>query len=427
MHIFSSRLTRRFSIRAAYPPASSSADAVRTAPIIRIKMLLQIIYSDCLTRAFAEHDELREHAGREQLRRGGTATQVFIFTDMDADEKIHARVHALQDTLRFGEIAYLIADDYLRRKGSECCQNTNILWIACQNIGEADIALRASAARSGYLSALVNYCYAIISAAENFSEPLNIVIGCAVAITVFASSAGVISQGMSAVEATSDFMLALIPVLAGIITAAGNPTLALTYGSFAMAAAQAAAQTAGNIIMPLCGAFSAFGVSASLSPELKLTKLADMIKKLTIGVLSFVAAAFSAVLGLKSLLAGSADTLASKGIKLALSSAVPIVGGALSDAYSSIIGSVSLLKSTVGVFGVIAVVMIDLPVVLQLTARIILLKLLGVLSSSMGDDTTGEVLDTLSSALTVINAAVIFTAALFIISTGIVISVKAGA
>ena len=265
------------------------------------------------------------------------------------------------------------------------------------------------------------------AAAENFSEPLNIVIGCAVAITVFASSAGVISQGMSAVEATSDFMLALIPVLAGIITAAGNPTLALTYGSFAMAAAQAAAQTAGNIIMPLCGAFSAFGVSASLSPELKLTKLADMIKKLTIGVLSFVAAAFSAVLGLKSLLAGSADTLASKGIKLALSSAVPIVGGALSDAYSSIIGSVSLLKSTVGVFGVIAVVMIDLPVVLQLTARIILLKLLGVLSSSMGDDTTGEVLDTLSSALTVINAAVIFTAALFIISTGIVISVKAGA
>lgn len=265
------------------------------------------------------------------------------------------------------------------------------------------------------------------AAAENFSEPLNIVIGCAVAITVFASSAGVISQGMSAVEATSDFMLALIPVLAGIITAAGNPTLALTYGSFAMAAAQAAAQTAGNIIMPLCGAFSAFGVSASLSPELKLTKLADMIKKLTIGVLSFVAAVFSTVLGLKSLLAGSADTLASKGIKLALSSAVPIVGGALSDAYSSIIGSVSLLKSTVGVFGVIAVVMIDLPVVLQLTARIILLKLLGVLSSSMGDDTTGEVLDTLSSALTVINAAVIFTAALFIISTGIVISVKAGA
>ena len=56
------------------------------------------------------------------------------------------------------------------------------------------------------------------AAAENFSEPLNTVIGCAVAITVFASSAGVISQGVSAVKATSDFMLALIPVLPGART-----------------------------------------------------------------------------------------------------------------------------------------------------------------------------------------------------------------
>ena len=154
---------------------------------------------------------------------------------------------------------------------------------------------------------------------------------------------------------------------------------------------------------------------------------APIVQIAAVAVIAAYAVRVLAVLGLKSLLAGSADTLTSKGIKLALSSAVPIVGGALSDAYSSIIGSVALLKSTVGVFGVIAVVLMDLPVILQLTARILLLKLLGVLSSSMGDDASGEVLETLSSALTVINAAIIFTAALFIISTGIVISVKAGA
>ena len=84
---------------------------------------------------------------------------------MDTDEKIHARVHTLQDALRFGEIAYLVADDYLRRESSERCQNTDIFRIACQNVGEADIALRASAARSGYLPALVNYRHTIISAA----------------------------------------------------------------------------------------------------------------------------------------------------------------------------------------------------------------------------------------------------------------------
>ena len=128
-------------------------------------MLLQIIYSCCLTRGFAEHDELREHAGREQLRRGGTAAQILIFANMDADEKIHARVHALQDAFCLGKTAYLVTDDYLRREGSERCQNTDIFRIACQDIGKSNIALRASAARSGYLPALVNYRHAIISAA----------------------------------------------------------------------------------------------------------------------------------------------------------------------------------------------------------------------------------------------------------------------
>lgn len=57
-HIFSSRLTRSVSIRAAYPPARHSATAVNKAPVIRIRTLLQVIYSLNLAGGFAEHDEL---------------------------------------------------------------------------------------------------------------------------------------------------------------------------------------------------------------------------------------------------------------------------------------------------------------------------------------------------------------------------------
>ena len=183
------------------------------------------------------------------------------------------------------------------------------------------------------------------AAAENFSEPLNIAIGCAVAITVFASSAGVISQGMSAVETTSDFMLALIPVLAGIITAAGNPTLALTYGSFAMAAAQAAAQTAREYNNAPVRRVFGFRRVRVAEPRIEAHKARGYDKKADYRrSVICCGGVFGRSWAQKPPLAGSADTLASKGIKLALSSAVPIVGGALSDAYSSIIGSVSLLK-----------------------------------------------------------------------------------
>lgn len=265
-----------------------------------------------------------------------------------------------------------------------------------------------------------------MSVSDNLSSALDVVIGSAVAVGTFTAFSGVISSGISAVSMLADFMLALIPVLAGIITAAGDPTLALTYSTFVMAAAQGAGQIARSIILPLCGAFAAFGISASISPDLKLTKLSELIKKTAIGTLSLVATVFSALLGLKSLLAGSADSLASKGIKLALSSGVPIVGGALSDAYSSIVGSLSLLKNTVGVFAVAAAVLAVLPCVAQLTVRILFLKLIAIMSSALGDSSTGEALETLSSALTVINSVIVFLLALFTVSTGIVISIKGG-
>lgn len=263
-----------------------------------------------------------------------------------------------------------------------------------------------------------------MSVSENLSSALDVVIGSAVAVGTFTACSGVISGGISAVCVLSDFMLALIPVLAGIITAAGDPTLALTYSSFVTVAAQGVSQIAENIILPLCGAFAAFGISASISPDLKLTTLSQLIKKISIGTLSLVATVFSALLGLKSLLAGSADSLAAKGIKLALSSGIPIVGGALSDAYSSIVGSLSLLKNTVGVFAVAAAVLTVLPSVVELAVRILLLKLLAIMSSSLGESSTAETLETLSSALTVINSVIIFLLALFTVSTGIVISVK---
>lgn len=263
-----------------------------------------------------------------------------------------------------------------------------------------------------------------LTVSENLSGVLDAVIGSAVAVGTFTACSGIISGGISAVSLLADFMLALIPVLAGIITAAGDPTLALTYSTFVVAAAQGVGQIAENIIIPLCGAFAAFGISASISPDLKLTKLSQLVKKISIGTLSVAATVFSALLGLKSLLAGSADNLAAKGIKLALSSGVPIVGGALSDAYSSIVGSLSLLKNTVGVFAVAAAVLTVLPCVAQMTVRILFLKLLSIMSSALGDDSTCDTLETLSAALTVINSVIIFLLALFTVSTGIVISVK---
>lgn len=272
-----------------------------------------------------------------------------------------------------------------------------------------------------FLSAIVRSLFLSDNKLENV---LNIVTGSVIAVFIFSPMAEVIVRGVTAISIGADFMFVLIPILAGIITTAGNPALALSYNSLTFAAAQAVSQISDSVVMPLSGVYMATGMISSISPELKLDGLSDIIKKSVFGTLSFAAAIFSTILSLKGIMAISSDNLISKGIKLAVNSAVPVVGGAISEAYSSIVGSLSLLKNAVGMFGIVAVSVINLPVILELLFWILGLKLTSVFASLLGDDKSCTLINVITSALTIINVMILFGAVIFIISTGIILSLR---
>ena len=77
---------------------------------------------------------------------------------------------------------------------------------------------------------------------------------------------------------------------------------------------------------------------------------------------------FGALIGLQGIFAQSADTLALKTGKFLLSSGVPVVGRAISDAMGSVLAGLKMLKGTVG-FAVIAVIAVSfLPLLIQCCA-----------------------------------------------------------
>lgn len=108
------------------------------------------------------------------------------------------------------------------------------------------------------------------------------------------------------------------------------------------------------------------GAVGAFLPTLKLSAVSEMIRKASSTVIGFAAAIFAGFITLKNIISGSADSLTSKGIRLVTSTFVPIVGGALSEAYSAISGSISLLRGVIGIYGIIAVAVIFLPVILNL-------------------------------------------------------------
>ena len=221
-------------------------------------------------------------------------------------------------------------------------------------------------------------------------------------------------------------MLVLLPVLTAVVSASGNPTLALSFQSIAFAAAQIISAVATKAIVPIIGVILALDISGSLMPKFSLTGITEIIKKSVTFILSFSATLFVSFLGLKAGLANTADTLATKGIKLVISSAVPIVGGALSEAYSGVLGNIMLAKSTIGVFGLCSIALIVLPSCIQLVFWIFSLKLSAGIAEMFELKEIVSLLKSVSSSLVLLNVVIVFVAVLFIISISLILILKAG-
>ncbi len=235
-----------------------------------------------------------------------------------------------------------------------------------------------------------------------------------------------ISSSVASITVSGKFMLGLIPVLAGIITAAGNPALALSFRSIAFSAAQVISGISEKQITPLVGAVLSLDIVSALMPSFRLNSITELVKKTLTAVLSFAATLFVSFLGLKSALANAADTVASRGIRLAISTAVPVVGGALSEAYSGVVGSLVLARSTVGIFGIAAIALINLPSCIQLLFWTFALRLGAAAGELFGQNSTAGLLKSIASAITLLNVVLLFNAVLFIISTALILLIKAG-
>lgn len=235
-----------------------------------------------------------------------------------------------------------------------------------------------------------------------------------------------VSSAVASVSLTEKFMICLIPVLTAVVSASGNPLLAISFQSISFFGAQIISLIAQKFIVPLVGVIFVLDITTNIMPTYKIGGLTDFLKKSVTVVLSFGSTIYVSFLGLKGALANAADSLSTKSIKLVISSAVPVVGGALSEAYGSVVGSMVLVKSTVAVFALCAVALINLPSCIQLLFWGLSLRLGAVIADLFDQQGVTCLLKSLSSTITLLNVVVLFTAVLFAVSTTLLLVIKAG-
>ncbi len=250
-------------------------------------------------------------------------------------------------------------------------------------------------------------------------------IGCVVlALVIAVPMTTCIVRLASAVSAQSNLMLALIPVLAVVITASGSPTLALSYNTLTFAMAQGTVQLVQNTVRPLIQTMFALGLVSSFSDSVCLEKAISFIKKGGIFLMSLASTVFVTMLVLKGTLASSADTVAVRGIRFIIGRAIPVVGSAVSDAYLSLIGSMNLVKNTAAVFAIVCILLIALPVLTEGLLWLLTVNLLACVSELFGLSKPAELLRNLSGGLTLLNVTLVLTSVVMVLSVGLILVIK---
>ena len=246
------------------------------------------------------------------------------------------------------------------------------------------------------------------------------------ALSVVIPLSSCITRAVSAVSLSSSFVTALIPVLAAVITASGKPILALTYNSLSFAAAQVVSSLGNGVIRPVIQVVLSLSVISSVSQSSDISKIVEFAKKTAIFIMSLSATVFVTMLSLKGMLAASADTVTVRGIRFLIGNMIPVVGGAVSDAYQSIVGTLSLVRNTVGVFALAAVAVINLPVITECVMWVLSLNLLALLGDIFSQSSLCGLFRAVSSAVVLLCVTVVLETLVFLLSLGLILVIGGG-
>lgn len=266
--------------------------------------------------------------------------------------------------------------------------------------------------RSGLRSALVLLVVVLFCAiaegaraAGKEQNGLNVCI-MAGALAITALSAGdmnaMMGLGRGTIDRMQGFSQVLLPIVAACTAATGAAAGAAARQVATALFSSLLLSLIDRLLVPLVYAYVAACTAYAAVGNPGLKKVAGVLKWVVTRCLTGLLVLFVTYLTVSGAIAGTTDAAALKAAKLAISTAVPVVGGIISNAAETILVGAGLLKNTVGIFGTLAVLGICLVPFLQLGAHYLTYKFTGALTATLSDSRLAELIDGISTAFALV-------------------------
>lgn len=239
----------------------------------------------------------------------------------------------------------------------------------------------------------------------------------AVSLTLLQSTGTLINLGIDTVRQLSAYGKLLLPVMTGALAAEGGfaTSSALYVATIVFDTILSSVLT--KLIIPLVYVYLIIGIVQNAVENDFLQEINKFIKWLMTWILKIALYIFTGYISITGVISGTADASAIKATKLAISGVVPVVGNIISDASETILVSAGMVKNSVGIAGMFAVLALWIGPFLQIGAQYILLKLTAGFSAALGEKSIGNLVKNFAGALGFLLAATGTISLIFLIST----------
>ena len=234
---------------------------------------------------------------------------------------------------------------------------------------------------------------------------------------LFRSSSVMTHLAWETITDLSNYGKLLFPVLTAAVAAQGgaSTSAALYVGTAAFDAVLCSMIE--KIIIPMVYLYITLSVVNAAIHQDILKKIRDFFKWLMTWSLKTILYVFVGYMGITGVISGATDAAALKAAKLTISSVVPVVGGILSDASEAILVSANVVKSTVGVYGLLALLSVVIGPFITIGAQYLLLKTTGFVCGIFNTEKPPELIDNFSTAMGFLLAVTGSVCLLLIVST----------
>lgn len=195
-------------------------------------------------------------------------------------------------------------------------------------------------------------------------------------------------QGYESICSVTDYFSTLrvvtassIPLMGTLYAAGGNVSAAVASSTGLSLFLSVLEEIVTVSIVPFCGICLAFALVHALDSSVRVQTLVSTIKKNYTTLLAFLMMLLLAMLTAQTTLGAKSDTLAMKSVKFAAVNIIPVVGGSVSELLRTVSASVGYLRGSVGICGILLLILLLLPTLLEL----LLLRLTWQLSASLAD------------------------------------------